>query len=130
MNAVAEEETRPFREYMVNESVQQYKDYYESDSEEQGFFEYLDNFTNRDKIRFMENFHDETIDKRDYKTFVSIKKREHNPELSALGNLALDFVDFKDRVRPLSQDISMMEYTHKHQKENAEEMMAERAEFR
>ena len=28
---VAEEETRPFREYMVSESVQQYKDYYESD---------------------------------------------------------------------------------------------------
>lgn len=53
---VAEEETRPFREYMLNESVQQYKDYYESDEEEQGFFEYMDNLTNRDKIRFMEIF--------------------------------------------------------------------------
>lgn len=31
---VATEETRPFREYMVAESVQQYKDYYESDGEE------------------------------------------------------------------------------------------------
>ena len=32
---VALEETRPFREYMVDEAVQQYKDYYESDGEEQ-----------------------------------------------------------------------------------------------
>lgn len=53
---VAAELTRPFREYIVSESVQQYKDYYESDEEEQSFFEYLENFTNRDKIRFMEIF--------------------------------------------------------------------------
>lgn len=32
--AVAAEETRPFREYMANEAIQQYKDYYESDAEE------------------------------------------------------------------------------------------------
>jgi hypothetical protein len=62
---VATEETRPFREYMVNESIQQYKDYYESDDEETGFFEYIDNFSNRDKIRFMEAFEDHTVDKTD-----------------------------------------------------------------
>jgi len=45
---VAAEESRPMREYMVSESIQQYRDYYESDDEEQGFFEYLDNYTNRD----------------------------------------------------------------------------------
>jgi hypothetical protein len=32
---LAQEETRPFREYMVTESVLQYKDYFESDGEEQ-----------------------------------------------------------------------------------------------
>jgi len=64
---VAGEETRPFREYMVNESKQQYKDYYESEDEEQEFFEYLDNFSNRDKIRFMEIFEDFSQDKQDYK---------------------------------------------------------------
>ena len=31
----AERETRPFREYMVNEAIEQYKDYYESDPEEE-----------------------------------------------------------------------------------------------
>jgi len=67
---VATEESRPFREYMVNESVQQFKDYYESDAEEQGFFEYLDNYTNRDKIRMMEVFEDFTVDKTDAKKAV------------------------------------------------------------
>ena len=106
---VATEETRPFREYMVAESVQQYKDYYESDGEENSFFEYLDNFTNRDKIRFMELFDDHTVDKLDNKNFVMIEKREYNPELSVFSNMVLDLVDFKDRVRPLSKDISMVE---------------------
>lgn len=55
-NETAEKETRPFREYMVKEAVQQFKDYYESDPEEQEFFEYLNNFSNRDQIRMMEIF--------------------------------------------------------------------------
>jgi len=64
---------------MVEESRLQYKDYYESDAEEEGFFEYLDNFTNRDKIRMMEIFEDFTVDKSDNKTYASIAKREYNP---------------------------------------------------
>ena len=57
---------------MAEEAVQQYKDYYESDEEEQVFFEYLDNFTNRDKIRFMEIFEDYSIPKTDGKSYVMI----------------------------------------------------------
>ena len=94
---------------MVAEAIQQYKDYYESDSEEQPFFEDLENITNRDKIRFMEIFKDFTIDRGDNKTYVMIEKREYNPELSVISNMVLDLVDFKDRVRPLSRDISMLE---------------------
>jgi len=67
---IAKEETRPFREYMAIESVQQYRDYYEDCPEEQEFFEYLDKLSNRDKIRFMEIFEDFTVDKRDHKSFV------------------------------------------------------------
>ena len=114
---------------MVAESIQQYKDYYESDSEEHSFFEYLENFTNRDKIRFMELFEDHTVDKLDYKNYVMIEKREYNPELSVFSNMVLDLVDFKDRVRPLSQDISMVESAAKYQKQNVEQMLAERGRF-
>lgn len=113
---VADEETRPFREYMVNESIQQYKDYYESDAEEATFFEYLDNLPNRDKIRFMEIFEDFTVDKMDQKDFAMIQKREYNPELSVVSNMALDIVDFKDRVRPLTKDLAQLEYADKYQK--------------
>jgi hypothetical protein len=94
---------------MVAEAIQQYKDYYESDAEEQPFFEYLENITNRDKIRFMEIFKDFTVDRGDNKKYVMIEKREYNPELSVISNMVLDLVDFKDRVRPLSRDISMLE---------------------
>lgn len=111
---VATEETRVFREYMVNESTQQYRDYYESDAEEKGFYEYMDNFTNRDKIRMMEIFEDFTVDKQDNKNFIQIQKREYNPELSVFSNMVLDLVDFKDRVRPLSNDIAMIEQTMKY----------------
>jgi len=110
---VAADETRPFREYMVNESVQQFKDYYESDAEEQGFFEYLDNYTNRDKIRMMEVFEDFTVDKTEAKKAVLIPKREYNPQLSVFSNMVLDLVDFKDRVRPIASDITMLEYAKK-----------------
>lgn len=70
--ATGEEETRVFREYAVKEAVQQYKDYYETDSEEQDFFEYLGNLPNRDKIRFMECFEDFTEDKTDNKDYMMI----------------------------------------------------------
>ena len=111
---------------MVDEAVQQYKDYYESDGEEQQFFEYLDNYTNRDKIRMMELFEDHTVDHQDYKRYAMIPKREHNPELSVFSNMVLDLVDFKDRVRPMSKDISMLEESHRYQKKNVQEILDER----
>lgn len=112
----SEQQTRPMREYIISESIQQYKDYYESDKEELAFFEYLDNITNRDKIRFGEIFDDFTLDKQDYKDYAMIKKREYNPELSVFSNFVLDLQDFKDRVRPLAKDIALIDVTKKYQK--------------
>jgi hypothetical protein len=86
----AVEDTRVFREYMVKESLNQYRDYYETDGEEQGFFQYMENLSNRDKIRFSAVFKDFTETKNDFKDFVMVQKREHNPELSLFSNLVLD----------------------------------------
>lgn len=71
----------------------------------------MDNFTNREKIRFMEIFEDFTVENKEdkAKSMVKIEKREYNPELSVLSNMVLDLVDFKDRVRPLSNDVAMLE---------------------
>ncbi len=47
----------------------------------------------------------------DHKDYMMIKKREYNPELSVFSNFVLDLQDFKDRVRPLARDISLMDVT-------------------
>ena len=52
-----------------------------------------------------------------------IEKREYNPELSVISNMVLDLVDFKDRVRPLSRDISMLEKAQQYQKQNVNQML-------
>lgn len=75
----------------------------------------------------MEIFEDFTVDRSDNKDYLMIEKREYNPELSVLSNMVLDLVDFKDRVRPLSQDIAMLEQARKYQKQNAVQMLDERA---
>ena len=62
----------------------------------------------------MEIFEDYTIDKQDHKRYVMIAKREYNPELSVLSNMALDAVDFKDRVRPMTREIAMAEQALTH----------------
>lgn len=121
--------TSTTREYMAREGVQQYRDYYETEAEEQGFFEYLDNLSNRDRIRFMEIFDDLTVDKTDAKEFALIKKREFNPELSAFSNLLLDLTDFKDRVRPLARDIALLDVSRKHQRRPAVEVEEVREEY-
>lgn len=64
----------------------------------------------------MEIFEDFTISKHDQKEFVMIKKREFNPELSAFSNVLLDLIDFKDRVRPIARDLTLLDVTSKYQK--------------
>lgn len=71
----------------------------------------------------MEIFEDFTVDKGDLKKYVMIDKREYNPELSVLSNMVLDLVDFKDRVRPLSQDIAMLEEARNYQKDSANNVL-------
>ena len=126
---LAVQDTRVFREYMVQESLTQYRDYYESDAEEQHFFEYMDNLSNRDKIRFSELFKDYTESHNDMKDYVMIQKREYNPELSLFSNLVLDLTDFKDRVRPLARDIALMDVTRGFQKHSAAELISERQDL-
>jgi len=109
-------ETAPLREYMVKEAIEQYRDYYESDGEEQGFFEYLGNVSNRDRIRFMEIGEDFSVIKTDQTGYSMIAKREFNPELSSVSNLVLDMIDFRDRIKPLSKDMALMDISKQHQR--------------
>jgi hypothetical protein len=64
----------------------------------------------------MEIFDDYTIQKHDTKDYALIQKREFNPELSAFSNVVLDLVDFRDRVRPLARDLTLMDASRKYQR--------------
>jgi len=61
----------------------------------------------------MEVFEDFSTQKFDPKSFATIAKREFNPELSAFSNVVLDLVDFRERVRPLARDLTLMDATRK-----------------
>lgn len=89
----------------------------------------MQNLSNRDKIRFGEVFNDFTVQQMDHKDYMMIKKREYNPELSVFSNFVLDLQDFKDRVRPLARDISLMDVTRQYQKVNMSQIMEERQMF-
>lgn len=121
-------DNKPFRDYALEEAVLQYKDYYESDAEEQKFFEYLDELPARDRIRFVDIFEDFTIKKSDNKGFVQIPKREYNPELSYFSNVALDLQDFRDRVWPLAKDAARFDSALGHQRRSVHETVSELSE--
>jgi len=57
----------------------------------------------------MEIFEDFTVEKGDKGGYTMIPKREFNPELSAFSNLLLDLVDFRDRVKPMANDLARLD---------------------
>lgn len=59
----------------------------------------------------MEIFEDFTVDKKDLKGFALIEKREFDPNMSYIQNFASDLLDFKDRVRPLANDMAKFDST-------------------
>jgi hypothetical protein len=115
------DDTKHIHTYTLDESIKQYKDYYESDAEEKGFFEYVENMPNRDQIRMIEIFKDFSVSPMSNGNMVMIPKREYNPELSYFANVALDLVDFKDRVMPFAKDAALLEQTSQHQRVDAKE---------
>ena len=64
------------------------------------------------------------------KAYSLIPRREFNPEISAFSNILLDLVDFKDRVRPMANDIARHDAAYIHQKRNANELEQQMREFR
>lgn len=80
---------------------------------------------NRGRIRFVECFRDFTQNKFGKKDFALIPKREFNPELSSWSNMVLDIVDYRDRVRPMANDLALFDATRKYQSQNIDTVLAE-----
>ena len=64
------------------------------------------------------------------KAYSLIPRREFNPEISAFSNLLLDLVDFRDRVRPMANDIARHDASILYQKRNPDELEQQMKEFR
>ena len=78
----------------------------------------------------MECFTDFTVNPRKYKGYTLIPKREFNPEISSFSNFLLDMVDFKDRVRPMANDLSRHDAAMKYQRYNVDELQSAMDEFK
>lgn len=77
----------------------------------------------------MDIFTDFTLDRHDHKAHALITKREFNPELSAFSNMVLDIQDFRDRVRPMANDLALMDATRVHQRQSVNDIEAEKLEM-
>jgi hypothetical protein len=58
---------------------------------------------------------------KDNKGMAIIPKREYNSELSYFSNVALDLIDFKDRVQPLAEDAARLDSTYRYQRSPPDE---------
>jgi Cytochrome c oxidase subunit Vb len=89
--------------YVVEESVQQYKDYYESDEDDIKDLEFI---TPDEQLQFAEIFKDYSRPLGDFKAIISVAPREYDKTKSWLDNLREHYKDLRTRVLPtLDQQI-------------------------
>ena len=113
-NAV--DELMPYMKYVTDEGFQQFKDYYESDQEERPFFEYYNEISERERLRFAEVYENFFTKAMEYdKYYVTIPKRPYDNKKSIFSNFVSDLIDFNNRVRPISRNLAFRDVSLKHQ---------------
>lgn len=85
------------KNYVLDEAVQQYKDYYESDAEDVKDFEYI---TPEEKEQFAVLFKDYAKPLGESKKSFSVGLRQYDSEKSLAQNLVEHYRDLKTRVLP------------------------------
>ena len=113
------EDIMPFAQYVAEEGIQQFKDYYETDEEEGAMSEKNEMFKDlneHDKLRFVncyENYFTKAVELDKY--FVTIPKRPYNNQKSVVSNFVEDLVDFNNRVRPIQRTLAFQDEASKFQ---------------
>jgi hypothetical protein len=101
-----------YQDYVLNEAVQQYKDYYESDTEDIKDFEHI---TPEEKQEFSKVFKDYAKPLGEFKTIISVPTRKYDNDKSLIANLREHYSDLRTRVIPsLNQqvkDVSKHQYS-------------------
>jgi hypothetical protein len=107
-----------YSKYVAEEGYQQFRDYYESDAEENADAkkELFEDLPEREKLRFSEcyeNFFNQGLSYDGY--YVSIPKRPYNNNKSIVSNFVTDLIDFNSRIRPIMRNLAFKDATAKHQ---------------
>mmetsp|Transcript_33910 Transcript_33910/g.59107 ORF Transcript_33910/g.59107 Transcript_33910/m.59107 type:complete len:424 (+) Transcript_33910:49-1320(+) len=86
-----------YREYMLDEAIQQYKDYFESDVEDLADFEYI---TPEERAKFGVVFTDFTKTFLPSKHIVKLKAPTYDKSKGILGNLATAYQELRSEILP------------------------------
>ncbi|OMJ96143.1 hypothetical protein SteCoe_321 [Stentor coeruleus] len=86
-----------YQDYILDEAVQQYKDYYESDTDDIHDFDHI---TPEEKQEFSSIFKDYAMPLGDNKAVITVPTREYNPNISVIQNLKEHYTDLRTRVMP------------------------------
>ena len=86
-----------YRQYMMDEAILQYKDYYESDEEDIKDFDYI---SPEEKLEFAQVFKDYSRPLNTRKTVISIPKREWDSTKSISENFSEQLSDIRNRILP------------------------------
>lgn len=107
------EEIMPYAQYVAEEGLKQYKDYYESDDEEGSHTqnaELIKDLNEQDKLRFVncyDNYYNKAAELDKY--YVTIPKRPYDNKKSMVANFVEDLVDFNSRVRPIQRTLAFQD---------------------
>jgi hypothetical protein len=88
---------KKYQDYVMDEAVLQYKDYYESDEEDVHDFEHI---TPEEKQKFAVVFKDYAKPLGELKMLISVKPREYDVNKGLMQNLREHYKDLRTRVMP------------------------------
>lgn len=112
-----EDKLVPHANYIADEGLQQFKDYYESDIEE-GVInkDILNDLNTKDKLRFTECY-DNNLTKRFLldKHYIRIPKREYDNNKSVVHNFIEDLIYFNYKAKIISRNFSFKDVASNYQ---------------
>lgn len=115
-----------FAQYVAEEGLQQFKDYYGNELSNKDL---LEDLPEREKLRFAEvyfNFYNKGLELD--KTYALIPKRPYDNKKSIIANFVEDLIDFNSRVRPIARNLAFKNAASQHQllpANNAEQKISE-----
>lgn len=93
-----------YLELLTKESVQLYKDYYESDAEED--FTVFNNLSSKERLVMIANFENSLLPKTDKSAVHLIPKREWEPAFGVWENFLYDITEYASFIAPRGKEIA------------------------